>query len=132
MMRYFLVHSLIKNTSLFVIFNLVEDILSPYNPSSVRWPFTFIILDIVLLCVVYLVFKINKIHIRTFWFGATIHLIALILVWTAVNLEERILSLSIASLASVLISGFVYQFLNSKREIENQIRNLAGIEPKDK
>ena len=132
MMRYLLVHCLIKDTSFFFAFHLVAKIINPDNPSRIGWPQTFIIVDILLLGSVYLVLKIGKIHIRTFWFGALLHLLLLLLVWTGVNLDERILSLLIASFVSAIISGFVYQFLNSKREIENQIRNLAGIEPKDK
>ena len=132
MMRYLLVHCLIKDTSFFFVFHLVAKIINPDNPSMIGWPGTFIIIDVLLLGMVYLVLKIGKIHMRTFWFGALLHLILLLQVWTSINLDGRIVSLSIASFASAIISGFVYQFLNSKRGIENQIRNLAGIEPKGK
>jgi membrane protein implicated in regulation of membrane protease activity len=88
----------------------------------------FSIVGILILTAIYLILRLKKLSVRSFWFGVGLHFITLLLIWTNVEFEGRLASFLIASLVSLTISGVVYKKLNSTIGIEDEIRKCADVQ----
>jgi len=141
-MRFFPIHVLIKDLSFWITFFLMVKFVTYKDyffetgwwtgKEIVGWSIYmtmgFSIMNIFVLTVIYLILRFKKMRIRSFWFGVGLHFITLVLIWTNVELEGRLMSFIIAALVSLAVSGVVYKKLNSEIGIENQIRKCFGVQ----
>jgi hypothetical protein len=141
-MRFFPIHVLIKDLSFWVTFFLMVKFINHKDYFfetgwwtgkeiigwSIYMTMGFSIIGIFILTVVYLILKFKKLRIRSFWFGLGLHLITLLLICTNIELEGRHVSFIIAAMASLVVSGIVYEKLNSEIGIEKQIRKCFGVQ----
>ena len=141
-MRLFPIHVLIKDLSFWIIFFLMVKFINHKDyffetdwwtwkeiiGTSIYMTMGFSIVGMFILTAIDLILRYKKRRIRSFWFGVRLHLIALLLIWTNVDLEGRIASFAIASIVSLTIYGTIYQRLNWETGIEKQIRNSLDVQ----
>jgi hypothetical protein len=141
-MRFFPIHVLIKDLSFWIVFFLMVKFINHKDYFfetgwwtgkeiigwSIYMTMGFSVVGIFILTVIYLILRFKKLRIRSFWFGVGLHLITLFLIWTNVELEERLVSFTIAAVVSLAISGVVYKALNSEIGIEKQVRKCFGVQ----
>ncbi len=75
--------------------------------------FGFIIINMAIFSLAYFLIKDKKMIPKSFLFGVFLHLLSLVLICQSVELADRQLNFLIASVISIVISGYVYKRLNS-------------------
>ena len=140
-MKYYPIHIIIKDLSFWIVLFLCEKFLkhTDYFFQTGWWTATeiigtafymsmgLIIIDILIFTGIYMMMKRNNKHVKSFWFGALLHSVFLIVVWSNVNFEG-ILNVAIASGISLLVSGYIYKELNSEISLEQKVRKCFGVQ----
>ena len=133
-MRYYPIHIFIKDISFWILFFLMVKFINHNDylfrtewwttkeiiGSSIYMSIGFSVINILIFSLIYWIFKNKEIQTDSFYFGAGLHIITLILIWANVDLTERHLSYWIAGMISLLISGFIYKKLNSRFSMETR------------
>lgn len=131
-MRLFPIHVFVKDLSFWIIFFLMIKFINhnDYFFETGWWPgkeiigasiymtIGFSIFSILIFTVIYWILKVRRQRIRSFWFGVSLHLITLLITWTNIELEGRVATFAVAAIISLVISGIIYQKLNSESRVE--------------
>jgi hypothetical protein len=140
-MRYYPIHILLKDLSFWIPFFLIEKIIKHKDylfqtewwtakeivGTSIYMSIGFIIMNLIIFTLIFYLFKKNKVKPKSFLFGAGLHFISLALVWWNVELADRYLNFFVSTVISLVISGYVYKWLNSEPPFEEQTKKRLGI-----
>ncbi|UZR96795.1 hypothetical protein [Chondrinema litorale] len=133
-MKNYLIHIIAKEFSFWIPFFLVEKFVKHTDyffrtdwwttkeilGTSLYMAFGFIIINILIFASLRRWINKKRFSSDSFLFGASLHLISLVLISMNVELDGRILNFITGGAISLIISGIVYQKLNIKNKTEDE------------
>ena len=136
-MRYYPIHILIKDLSFWLPFFLIEKIVKHNDylfrtewwtakeiiGASIYMSLGIMVLNMAAFSLAYFLLKDKRIIPKSCLFGASLHFLSLMLIWQSVELADRQLNFFIASAISLVISGYVYEWLNSVSSAEELVEH---------
>lgn len=140
-MRYYPIHILIKNLVFLALVVLIELYSGTSHLFQQGWWSTrdtleiivylsigLTIIDLFIYTAVYLIMGSKRKQIKSFWIGVLLHLPVLLILWINSDPDHNLIGFLIASALSLVISGYVYNKLNSGFSFEKMMRKIFGTE----
>jgi hypothetical protein len=140
-MRYYPLHIITKNLVFLALVVLIELYSGTRHLFQQEWWSTgetlaiivylsigLIIIDLFIYTAVYLIMGSKRKGLKSFWVGVTLHLPVLLILWVNSDPNHNLIGFLIASALSLIVSGYVYNKLNSGFSFEKMMRRIFGTQ----